>query len=257
MPKIGWVTEGIYPQGGRQITIKHFRDSAPEDFEIVDIDLNKPEECDVYVVHSASVPKNLPLFPKSLKPGTSKIRKVITYAHQWDIWPFGSSTVIYQSPLHATKHQFGKKIIIPPPLLDSDYNLPDEAEKIDKQVWFGTASKEEGFDVAIRIAETTKIPTDFYGLGIPTGNDTAVCNFKGYVEKSLIPGILHSYKKMIYFPRDPRPFDRMLAEALAAGMDIEVSGKLGIESFEKPISEVLEDCKQSCNEFWKVVADHI
>lgn len=256
MTTIGWVTD--HPkQSGRAISIQNFRDAKPEDIELADIDLTDPAECDAYIVHSNSVPKNLPLMPKSMKPGPSKSKPVIMYSHQWDIISFGASIIIYQSPFHATIHKYGKSLILPPPIVEADYLVEKEIERQPKALWSGTANKEEGFDVAVRWSETKKIPTDFIGVNIPQGADTTTSKFRGWVDHKIMPQLLREYQKLIYFPRQERTFDRMLVEALIAGCELEVWGRLGIESFEKPLEEVVELCKSSTQMFWKIVEDSI
>lgn len=273
MHTIGWVIDKSPIQSGRFFSIQNFKQSSPDSLEIVNIDLEHPQECDLYIVHSNTIPKNLPLLPKSLRPGSAKSKPVIVYAHQWEIWNFGATATIYQSPLHSTVHKYGKKFICPPPLVKSDYedishviegkidpslsNKTIEVERMPKAMWCGTASKEEGFDVAVKWTETKKVETDFFGVGIPRGNDTARSKFHGMIDHLKMPLTLQSYQKFIYFPRDPRPFDRMLAEALLAGCELEVSGRLGIESFEQPLEEVVEMCKYSTNTFWNIVGEFL
>jgi len=256
MPKVGWVTDHHNHQG-RQFSVKNFRDTVPEGIEIVDIDLTQPAECDLYIVHAATVPKNLPLFPKSLKPGTSKLRPVIMYAYQPEVWSFGANAVIYQSPLQASQHKFGKKFIIPPPIVDADWVNKQEVERQPKALWCGNATKEEGFDIAVRWAETEKTETHFFGALVPKGSDTNTSKFLGWMDHENMPEILHSYQKLIYFPRETRPFDRVLAEALLCGVELEVWGYLGIESFEEPLGKVVEMCQNSTGEFWGVIQDFL
>jgi len=255
--KIGWITDDVCKTGGRQFTIKNLRDKTPPDVELIDINLNDPEECDLYIIHTPMVPKNLPLFPKTLKPGLAKVRPVIMYAHQWNIMGFGANSIVYQSPLHATQHKFGKSFIIPPAITSEEVVYEgDELEPINANLWLGTFSPETGADIAVRVGEAERVETHFFGWQVPQSN-TNFSKLGGEIVHTQIPSLYRRYLRLVYYPRDPQPFGRSIAEALLSGAEVRVSGKLGIESFDKPIQEVLESTFTASEEFWKLVETHL
>ena len=258
MPRVGWVTDETCFHGGRQFTIKNFKDAKPEGIELVDIDLTKPEECDSFIVHTAAVPKNLPLFSKTLKSGTSKLKPIFFYAHQWETVSFGAKVVFYQSPLHSSIHTNGIKEVLPPPIVESDYKTDLDLESVDAELWVGSFNPGEGIDISIRIGEAEKRLIHYYGFGVPSQDaktDTAFAKFFGPVSKESMPRLYAQHRKMIYNGRAPHPFGRVLAEAILAGMSLEVSGKLGILSFETDPKETAALCLSSGKLFWDKILD--
>lgn len=260
MTTIGWCTDAACFSSGRQYTIRNLRESAPDDLEIIDIDPSNPRSCDGYVVHTPQIPTNLPVFPKfGLKGTRLKKRPVIMYAHQAQIQSFGADLVIYQSPLHQSLYRDG--IIVPPPILERDFRPPEspEIERSNLWLYFGSFSPERGSDIAVRMAESSHQETHFFGTNIPSDSgSTPSCRFFAPVAHERVGELYASYQKLIFFPRVPIPFGRTLGESLLAGMEVTAWGRLGINSFNQPLEQVLERCQYlAANEFWAAVVSRL
>lgn len=253
---VGWVVDDLQPNSrGRQVSIRNFREAVPDNIEIIDIDPNNPQECSIYAVHAVRVPKNLPLIPKKVSAGKSRLHPVAIYSYQWDIDAFGASIAIYQSPLHAKTHRFGKKHIIVPPVVEKDYT-PGEGEykRENKAMWCGVFDPVDGVDIAVRWSETGRIHTDYYGfnfaINIPTSN---YCKFVGTISNIDMVKAYKTHEKFIFTGRSPQPFNRSFAEAYLAGCEVILSGDLGINSFTEDTTDTIEKCKASAKEYWDLI----
>lgn len=255
--KVGWVVDNIPPfTRGRQFSIKNFRDAAPPNVEIIDINPERPQECDIYAVHSVQIPQNLPRFSKKRVGGKFKSKQVVMYAHQLVVNDLGANYVIFQSPLHAEWSVFGKKIILPPPLVESDFIVdePFAGQKFDA-MWVGNFDVEEGVDITVRWSEVNHINTNYFGSNMPKNAESTNTHFRGWVQHEQMPSIYAQHNKMVFLPRNPQPFGRAIAEAYLAGLELVVSGKIGAESFNNPLDEVFKSCLSSADAYWNILLE--
>lgn len=269
--KIGWIES--QENSGRQFSIKNYLDTKPEDIELVSFGAQLPntaskerstwalgpndQDCDLYICHQSAVPPNLPRFSSV---GGVKLRPVIMCAWDWNIECEGVTAVIHQSPMHASAYRRPSitQHIIPPPILPTEFADPIEAPRSRGTVWLGKATGHEGFDIAIRWAETVKSQTDFFGFHIPNPAPSGVISrFYGPVEHAQVLNLLRQYHRMVYFPREAIPFGRMIAEALMVGCELLVSGQLGIESYDQPIEVTIKDCENSPAKFWETIRGYL
>lgn len=257
--KIGWL---VAPDAisGTKVTSENLKSAAPDDIEVINYDPAQPTSCDGYVVHTSAIPQNLPVFP-SLKSLGSIIKKkpVILYSHSWGLDVVGSDIVIYQSPGHESTHKLGtKSYVVPPYIIPSEYEKADGVERMSTQLWVGNFGEPtNGADIAIRKAEHHKRMTHFYGWGVPVGSQSTYCQFFPAIDHADMPKLYQSYENLIFYPRRPSPFSRHIAEALLNGCEVTMWGTVGIETFDRPITEVLELCKRAGEDFWNIVKTEV
>ena len=61
---------------------------------------------------------------------------------------------------------------------------------------------------------------------------------------------LARYGKMVFFPREPQCFAYSVLEAYLLGLEVEVSGRIGVESFDCNFDELVDRCSHSGRDFW-------
>lgn len=188
-----------------------------------------------------------------------------------NIMPEKARLAWFVSPLHYERYtrmygvQPQRAAILPPPLESDDLRAMAKVavSKTDLAVWAGEWHVNKGPDLAAVIARRLQIHMDMFSPTIPAniaGQPSVFTPFahpKGFIPEDDWYNQMAQYKMLIHSPRVPDAFGYVILEAYALGLEVNVSGLTGVESYEKPMDELLDMCQQSPEIFWKAVSNYL
>lgn len=171
--------------------------------------------------------------------------------------------VVYDSPLHRDRFLKLYKLnpqhveIVPCPMDVAGImaqRKPDSERK--GVVWAGEWHIYKGPDLAMRWAADNKTNVDFYSPSMPpNAEQPQYCTFRGFIPENEWYSTLAGYEKFLHFPRVPDAFPYSVLEAYALGLEVEVRGRLGVESFGVDWDDLLGQCETSAHRFWELVEE--
>jgi len=211
----------------------------------------RPEALEAVVSHPAHVRIETGLWAE---PGNSEWRKALSER---------AVATLYDSPMHQRLYaeRWGVApsnpyvLPCPIPVAEIRAHALDPRERDLGIVWAGEWSVDKGADLAMRWAADHRLGVDFYSPSMDVANQVPAqfCNFKGFVPEADWYPTLARYSKLIHFPRVPEPFPYIVMEAFALGLQVEMTGRVGIESYDCDMVELLDRCDRAAGEFWDIV----
>lgn len=187
-----------------------------------------------------------------------------------DYWEWGNfeqrniiftkaTKVIFGSPLHKqiflTRWGLAENAGLLPYPVDVKKWLGIRKKSNGRQgaMWYGEVHPYKGVDLVIRWAKSQEIILDVYGVGLnPAQHQSPFINIKGQCTDEEQELALASHELFPHFPRAPEGFCYSLMEAWLAGLKVIYSGRIGLDSWEKPWDELAEDCYNAPKNFWKL-----
>jgi hypothetical protein len=106
---------------------------------------------------------------------------------------------------------------------------------------------------------------DFFSPSMPQGtgpfnsftrmhgfiSETDASEFGGFYET-----IAH-FKKFIHFPRHPEPYPYSILEAHLLGLEVEVTGRIGVESWGDGIDATIKRASTGAVDFWTAALESL
>ena len=120
-------------------------------------------------------------------------------------------------------------------------------------MWFGEIHPYKGLDLVLEWATRTETVLDVYGIGLQAAtHQSPYINLKGQCTDEEQALALASHELFPHFPRAPEGFCYSLMEAWLSGLRVVYSGRIGLDSWEKPWEELAQDCYSAPKRFWEL-----
>lgn len=260
-PKVGWLAQQHWPViGGAELSAAARASAAPEGLEIIPCSPGAIDpDCDAYVANQCRSYGADAISALEGKP-------VVTVVPDW--WEGGdadlrrwllenSRLVVFSSPLHRDWLAWPVKaptFICPPPLnLKPFFEARDRAGKREGAVWLGQmTSPWKGYQEAISWAEARGVILDFFGEGEFKPTPGPFVRVFGEVPYDQVPALLARYRWFVFLPTRPQPFARVLAEAWAAGCQLETVPHNGFRWW---LENAPRDLDRGAQRFWRAFCD--
>lgn len=226
--KIGWLADRSPIVGGAELTQQEFRDCAPEGVEIVDCPPGEVEKgLDRYVIHNCH--------SYSVADVKHLHAPLVKYVH--DMWPakdaklrsylLRRANLIFCSPLQLERfpHRIrsGKRNWTIPPAMDltifrkaSETNGTREGCCCVGRMAYGKGLQ--------HLSEWPE-PVDVYS-SVPF-DSIGNARYKGLLDPDEVASTLAHYRTFVFLPTALEPFGRAVAEAWAAGCEMQINGNIG------------------------------
>jgi len=266
--RIGWLHDWRLEErpGGAQLTNELMIRAAPPWAEVVRCWPGGMRPADAYILN------NVKRFSQEeLEAACS--RPYVKYEHDyWDcpqpwqrewIGPVyaGARGALFLSPLHRDSFlrlsgvRPKRMACVPSPIdVETFRAARRRAGKRRGVVWLGEFQPHKGVMEACRWAARHE-PVDFYGWG-PLKPFGPGVRFLGRLPCERVPGVLARYEKLLFLPRWPEPFGRVVAEAKLAGCELICSPNVGALSWGwRTLEEWEEGVGEAPQRFWQVMKE--
>lgn len=260
--RIGWIQDKIDYIGGAELSSTALRNATPEGFEIVRLSPLKrpPQDLDAYVIQNCVYYTQRWIAELERKPVIKQIR---------DPWFAGDSVlrrwildnakvITFNSPVHLAKFWYDVQVptkIIPPPLDLAPFRLAAQLN-YKRQNWItvGAVGPTKGMHIAIDKALQQDVQLDIYGAGDPRmfGKLPANIRFHGWVDYERIPQVMGRAQRFVFYPQWVESFGRVVAEAWAAGCELDIGGDVGALWWIKEAPAAIETGAVT---FWELVRE--
>jgi glycosyltransferase involved in cell wall biosynthesis len=244
--KVGWLVDESEYVGGAELTMREFKDAAPEGTEFTN------ENPDVWVVGNC------------VTFGADWIGKldapVVRYIH--DAYPHGdphlrawlleNALCVFTSPLHRKSFRWNAERweIVPPPVdttrfREAKADRSPEAVHVGHFYWAG-----KGGHLLYEWAENNQTRLNVFGTGplMPPPSEYVI--HRGGLEYEQVPEVLASYETFVHLPTGVEPFGRAVVEARAAGCKVVANRNVGALYYLQEAPAKLETAAQ---DFWSLV----
>ena len=263
--RLGWVRDYTLSErpGGAQVCEGLLKQATPADVELVecppgavqgDVDGYAVLRCQRYTVDEIRMIVSKPCFHWAM-----------------DYWEWNNfeqreliftkiKNIVFGSPLH--KEIFVKRwglgsragLLAYPMDVEHWLSLREKSNGRQGAMWYGEIHPYKGLDLTVQWAIDNKIVLDIYGIGLSQDHhENPYINLKGQCTDAEQGLALASHEIFPHFPRAPEGFCYSLMEAWLAGLKVIYSGRIGLDSWEKPWEELAKDCHEAPAKFWKLV----
>ena len=243
MISVGWLADKHNPPGGAEFTQQEFRDAAPSDISVRDVETRGPLPADIdkFVVHNCLTYERIPDWAP-----------VIRYVHDLTGIHCKPDKVIFCSPQQRDKYEMDGELI-PPPIDLAKFRPPRQVKRNGKRNGIccvgAFMNPGKGGHLVEDWATTNDKIVDFYGWG-PFSPQGPHIQDRGPIDKHLVPQLLWQYETFIFLPTCLEPFGRCVAEAWAAGCQVITNDLVGAKWWIENEPDALET---AAGDFWKSV----
>lgn len=261
--KIGWVRDFSPSErpGGAQVCGKLLQGQTPPDVELIecppgsvrdDVDAYIAMRCQRYSLEEINQVVSKPC-----------LHWAMDY-WEWDNFPqreviFTKSTkIIFGSPLHKSvfvgRWGLGQKADLLAYPMDVEHWLSVRSMSNGREgaMWYGEVHPIKGVDLLVSWANSNRAHLDMYGIGHGEKQESQFVKIWGLVSDTERDQALASHQHFIHFPRGPEGFCYSLMEAWLAGLQVVYSGRIGLDSWDKPWADLAVDCYHAPERFWKI-----
>ena len=259
--KIAWIADvPTSPFGGAEMSSSELVQCAPEWAEITACSPgNVPVGMDLYIILNC-VDYGPEIIP-ALKTGA--VVKSVR-----DQWPDGddelrdwllnnAEVLIFNSLPHKSWFMYKVNVpvaIVPPPMdLQRFRDAAANAGDREGVFWLGAMHRHKGILESVYWARDNNTEVHFYGAGPSAPAQEEYVRYKGPVRYADAPALMAKYKTFLYTPRVLDGFARTVAEAWAAGCELQTSGIIGARWWIENDPEALD---RGGEMFWDVVKEY-
>jgi len=263
--RIGWVRDFTLSErlGGGQVCEKLLREGAPPDIQLIECPPGSvQDDVDAYIAMRCQ------------RYSVEEIERIVSKpCFHWamDYWEWGnfaqrefmftrSKKILFGSPLHKSvfvkRWRLGQEADLLAYPMDVEHwlSIHDVASEREGAMWYGEVHPLKGVDLVVAWANSNKTPLDMYGIGHGEKQESQFVRIKGMVSDEERDQALASHRWFVHFPRAPEGFCYSLMEAWLAGVEVIYSGRIGLDSWDKPWAELAADCHQAPRRFWEIAA---
>jgi glycosyltransferase involved in cell wall biosynthesis len=260
--RVGWLRDHWPQIGGAELSADARAAAAPAGVEIVPCPPGAVDpRCDVYVVNQsnqytladAAAFNDRPVFkvvPDWWEGGDPALRRwLLRHA----------ALVFFASPLHRDLFRWpvaAPTMLCPAPLDLAPFRAAAARAGARRgAVWVGQmTSPWKGYEEAVAWARRRRRRLDFYGRGPYAPSPGPYVRVFDEVPYAQLPALLARYRTLVFLPRRPQPFPRILVEAWAAGCELVTSGANGASWW---IENAPAELDRGAERFWSAVLDSV
>jgi len=186
-----------------------------------------------------------------------------------DQWPVGNDELrtwflnnakvtVFNSPPHHWWFMYPVHTpveYVPPPVdLERFREAARDAGEREGTMWLGAMHRHKGILEAVHWARENKVVVDFYGRGSAIPQSEQYVRYCGWVDYGEVPGLMARYKQLLYLPRAPDGFGRVVVEAWASGLELIVD-KENVGAWWW-IKNRPQDLERGVGMFWNVIREY-
>lgn len=262
--RIGWVRDFTLSErpGGSQMCEQLLKEAAPRTVELIECSPGSVrEDVDAYIAMRCQ------------RYSVEEIKQIVSKpCFHWamDYWEWNNfeqrqiiftqaTKVVFGSPLHksvfVSRWGIGGDagLLIYPIDVEHWVSLRSRSNGRQGAMWLGEIHPYKGLDLALAWAMKNEVVLDVYGIGLsPANHESPYINLKGQCNDDERDLAFASHEIFPHFPRSPEGFCYALMEAWLAGLKVVYSGRIGLDSWEKPWDELARDCHNAPEKFWEL-----
>lgn len=263
--RIGWIRDFTLSErpGGAQVCENLLRGGVPRGVELIDSPPGSVQiDVDAYVALRCQRYSVEEINQITSKPCLHYAMDYWEWNNfeQRDIIFTKATKVIFGSPLHksvfVSRWGLGEDAdLLAYPMNVKHWLSIREKSNGDRSgaMWLGEVHPYKGLDLVLEWAIRNKVVLDVYGIGLAAANhQSPYINLRGQCTDEEKVLAFASHEIFPHFPRAPEGFCYSLMEAWLAGLKVIYSGRIGLDSWEKPWEELAQDCHQAPKRFWEL-----
>lgn len=259
--RIGWIADPpVLPFGGAQMSSSELVQCAPEWADVLECSPGDvPAGMDLYII------LNCLDYDASLIPILQTGKVVKSVRDQWgegdeelrDWLLDNADVVLFNSQPHEKWFMNEVNVptaIVPPPMdLQRFRDAAANAGEREGTFWLGAMHRHKGIFESVCWARDHKAEVHFYGAGPYVPSLEEYIRYMGTVSYADVPRMMSKYKTFLYTPRVMDGFARTVAEAWAAGCELELRGIVGAQWWIENNPGALD---RGGEMFWDVVKEY-